>query len=98
MAAAGMKGERLLLAPQVPELDGLVLAGRDEALAVPAEGDAARGAGVPLERENFLGGARVPDTHRLVPAARGQPLAIRTEGHRRNVAALPGKPECFLEA
>ena len=73
---------------RVPDADGSILAGRDQALAVRAERQASTHAGVSAEAEHLPAALRVPEVHRLVLAGRGEAPAVRTEGDAQNESAM----------
>src|SRR5262249_4137179 len=66
-----------------------VPAGRGEARAVGAEGDAVDVAGMPGEGESFLAGGGVPDLDGPVATRRGDARAVGTESHTVDGAGMP---------
>src|SRR5262245_37392638 len=87
------QGQHLLASERIADLDGVVVAGRSESLAVGTEDDARDPAGMPAEADQFLAGLQVPDDHVLVFTGRGEQLAVRTERDADHllVVAVKGK-------
>jgi hypothetical protein len=92
----------LLLAGQrVPDLHGLIIAGRSGVRAIGAESDGGHGPGMTLEVEHLRAGRGVPnlDLPRLVEAGdivaaeraatRHEPLSIWAEGDARDHLPVP---------
>src|SRR5262249_14328691 len=86
-------GWSLLQGRCVPDAD-VFPAGRDDLVAVRAEGDAVDPAGVPAEGQDLLAGLGVPELEALVRAGAGdEAAAVGAEGHP------PGRPGvAFQEA
>ena len=75
-----LKVKTLLPVAEVDQLHGAVLAGRDEVLAVGAEGDGVDEVGMRLVGLQQLELADVPEPDRLVEAGGGELLAVGAEG------------------
>src|SRR5207244_6679367 len=74
-----VKGERFLTGRRVPNLQGLVIAPRDETPVVVAEresGDLERMSG---QGEGLLLGCQIPDCNQAILTSQGQALAIVAE-------------------
>merc|ERR1719150_1850038 len=67
----------LALSQGVPQLDGLVSAGRHDLPVVSRESHGEDVLGVVLEPAGGLPGAQIPQTETLVPGARQSEMAIR---------------------
>ena len=67
----------LALSQRVPQLDGLVSAGRHDLPVVSREGHGEDVLGVVLEPAGGLPGAQIPQTEALVPGTRQSEVAIR---------------------
>src|SRR6516225_2843750 len=85
----------------VPDLDlpvARVAAGRGEAAAVRAEGQAVDDAGVTAQRDRLgrFGGLQVPNLDGRIPAAGGQVAAVRAEDHLPDVARVALQGAGFL--
>src|SRR5262249_4043361 len=80
-----------LLAGDLPDLDRLIDRGRDDVIAVAAEGHRADPVAVPAEALRLLAGAALqpPQLDHLVAAPGGQVLAV---GPERDRAARPAGP------
>src|SRR5437867_12059931 len=78
---------------QVPDLDSVIAASRDQALAVEPERQAVDEAGMAAKRTDYLSGVAVPDLYGTVLTGRGDPPAIGAEGHGVDITGVP--PEGF---
>src|SRR5207244_2440678 len=76
-----------------PDLDRLISAAADHALAIRAESHATDRACMPPQSEGFSASADVPNLHGLIVAATGQPIAIRAERHTPNGFGMPSECE-----
>src|SRR5689334_18690262 len=75
----------------VPDLDRVIAASRDEALALGDERQAADEARMAAQRAPRLPGCRVPDSYRGVLAGGGEPAAVGVEDHGTDVAGVPAQ-------
>ena len=75
----------------VPQPDGLVVAGRGEGVAVGAEGDRVHRPSVAAESLKLLAGGEVPELDGVVVAPGRQGLAVRAEGQGVNLVLVPGE-------
>src|SRR5438045_9410838 len=74
---------------QVPNLHGLVKAGRGELLPVRAERDPPDDTRMTAEGANrFAAGLGVPEFHEIIPAPRGDPATVGAEGHAPDRGAV----------
>src|SRR5262245_26796257 len=78
---------------QVPDLDRMIAASRDQDPAVGAERQAADEAGMAAEVEEQLAGAAVPDFHGAVLPRRGYPPALVVGAERQGVDLPVVPPE-----
>src|SRR5262249_45181655 len=91
--AAVLEGQDLLtfIPPErgrIPDTDGPIRAGRDQALTIRAERHTRAPAGVSAEAEYLAASRCIPDTHRLVLAARSNALAVWADGDAFDVAGM----------
>ena len=80
----------------VPELDGVVVAGRGQAAAVLAEGDGVDRPGVASVGRDLRARPRIPEPHGLIIAGRGQGKPVGTEGQAADRAVVPPEDRDFL--
>src|SRR5262245_28091764 len=81
---------------RVPHLQRLVLAPRDDAVAVGAERHAPDHARVPLKSEDLLSGPGIPHLQGAVLAPRDDPPAVRAVGHAQDTFRVSLERESFL--
>src|SRR5437899_3327124 len=91
-----LEGEGLLSRLRLPHVHRVVVAPRDDALAVRGERYALDLAGVPFEGERLLPGLRIPHLYRPVPAPRHDACAVGGKRHAIDPVGVPleGEVSC----